>query len=50
MHEMQFAHLPMEKNNWDFLSLPNSEQQPLFELLSKHELFPSVLQERTEDR
>ncbi|WP_052361734.1 metal ABC transporter permease [Geomicrobium sp. JCM 19038] len=50
MHEMQFAHLPMEKNNWDFLSLPNSEQQPLFKLLSKHELFPSVLQERTEDQ
>ncbi|GAK11750.1 manganese ABC transporter, inner membrane permease protein SitC [Geomicrobium sp. JCM 19039] len=40
MYELQFAHLPMEKMNWNFLSLPKEDLQPFDELLKEHDMEP----------
>ncbi|QQK82002.1 metal ABC transporter permease [Salicibibacter cibi] len=44
MHEARFANLQMEKRNWDFLSLPEEEQERLHVLLQEHQLEPKLMQ------
>ncbi|WP_264372015.1 metal ABC transporter permease [Salicibibacter halophilus] len=50
MHEVRFANLHMEKQNWDFLSLPEEEQGRLQALLHEHKLEPTLLQMLQEGR
>lgn len=43
MHELQFASLPMEHYNWDFLSIPEDDRNSLDHLLKEHQLQPKLL-------